>query len=47
MPMTYIDMNKVLGKVNLAKGEKTTGQCFCGACTYEIYDGDKSGLCHC
>ena len=25
MPMTYVDMNKIFGKVNLAKGEKTTG----------------------
>ena len=25
LPMNYIDMNQVLGKVNLSKGEKYTG----------------------
>ena len=25
LPMSYIDMNQVLGKVNLSKGEKYTG----------------------
>ena len=36
MPMEYIDMNKIEGRVDLSKGEKTTGKGFCGAVTYEL-----------
>ena len=46
--MTYIDMNQVLGHVDLSKGEKYTGKCFCGACKYEL-EGEPifNSLCHC
>ena len=48
LPMTYIDLNKVEGRMDLAKGEKTTGKCFCGKCEWELTgDPIMNVLCHC
>ena len=48
LPMNYIDMNQVLGKVNLSKGEKYTGQCYCGSCKFELTgEPIMNALCHC
>lgn len=48
LPMTYIDLNKAEGRIDLAKGEKTTGKCFCGKCEWELTgDAMMNVLCHC
>ena len=47
IPMNYVDLTQMEGKIDLSKGEKTTGQCSCGAVTFEINDCMGSGLCHC
>ena len=47
IPMEYVDLSKKEGKIDLSKGEKTTGKCYCGAVTFEIRDYRPSGLCHC